>query len=95
MPFPELLLKTKDFFESNHEFGLILNDSLINLGKMNNKDISHMREFMILASLNFVSFFKIPSIGTVKLKRWASHELFSKCQIGSYLLCKQFLVMYD
>ena len=40
---------------------------------MNNKDISYMREFMILASLNFISFFKIPAIGTVKLKRWASH----------------------
>ena len=62
---------------------------------MNKLDIPYLKEFMNLISLNFISFFKIPLIGKIKLKRWTSHSLIEKCQVGSYLFSKQFLIMYE
>lgn len=37
----------------------------------------------------------MPIIGKMKLKCWVAHPLMEKCQVGSYLLSKNFLIMYE
>ena len=77
MELPELLLWAKDFFESHHEFGLALNQALTNLENMSNKEMVALREFVVLGCLNFAAPLKLPPIGRLHLKRWASHKLLS------------------
>lgn len=44
---------------------------------------------------NYFSGFNVPNIGKMKLKKWVSHQLIEKCEIGSYLFCKNFMIFYE
>jgi len=54
-----------------------------------------MREFLMLSFANYYSGFTLPSIGKIRLKRWVSHSLIEKCEEGSYLFCKNFMIFYE
>lgn len=95
MEIGKLLIKVKEFFESENELGLNINSTLTKIDSLNKNDVSCLREFLFLAKLNFISIYRTPRVGQVKLHHWTAQPLIEKCEVGSLLLTKNFYIFYE
>ena len=46
-------------------------------------------------NLNFISYFGMPKIGTIRLVHWTKETLMVNCSPGGVVIFKNFLVMYE
>lgn len=91
----ELVTKIREFFQSENQFGIRINNSLRAIQKIDNEEIVHLREFIYLSNLNFLTPFFIPKLGKVKLSHWTKEYPLEKCAVGSKLISKNFFIMYE
>ena len=63
------------FFGEEKELGLKINESLRKLESIEEKELKHLREVIYLLNLNFISYYEMQKIGTVKLVHWTKEAI--------------------
>ena len=88
-------IRARRFFGDQKELGLKINESLRKLESIDEKELKHLREILYLMNLNFISYYEMQKIGSVKLVHWTKEALLEQCLPEGIAIFKNFLVMYE
>lgn len=75
--------------------GVKINKSLIDVEKLSKEMIEALRWYLLYVNLNFLTVYKDPFVGRVRLYHYMEDELIEKCKPGSYLLNKSYCIFYE
>lgn len=90
-----MMSRIMQFFTSQNEMGFKINKNLINVESLSKEEIVCLKEYMLYVNMNFLTVYRDPFVGKVKLYHYINSQLIEKCQVGSSIFNKNYCIFYE